>query len=185
MKLLIGSLAAVLLAMGAATLQAGPVARAGNIYSNTYFFAYPASPAPIQITPTSRTNPTASQQTVQNAVATLNPQASNFPGGAKMTSSPVNVMQSSFYYNPYAYGSMFGYSGFYGGAVSYQRVFAVNNFGSAGPPPGSATSSAAFNSGIVMGRILTDPTASPEPGSIVLLASGVGALLFWRRRRQG
>jgi len=99
-------------------------------------------------------------------------------------SSPTNVMQTSFYYNPYAYGAGFGYSGFYGGAVSYQRVFAVNNFGSSGPVPGSVTSSPAFNSGLVSGRILTDPAANPEPGSIILLGTGVGALLYWRRRRQ-
>ncbi len=91
-------------------------------------------------------------------------------------------MQTSFYYNPYSYGVGYGSMGFYGGAVSYQRVFAVNNFGSTGPAPGSTTSSPAFNGGY-NGSILSDPAANPEPGSIALLGTGIAAFLFWRRRK--
>ena len=183
MKLLYGSLVTVLFALGVAPLSAGPVGRVGGMYSSSNYYSYSYTP-PAPAIPQTTTAPTASQQTLQNAVSTLNPLAASTPGVSSSASSPTNVMQTSFYYNPYSYGAGFGYSGFYGGAVSYQRVFAVNNFGSAGPAPGSATSSPAFNGGFVNGRILTDPDATPEPGSIVLLGTGVGAMLFWRRRRR-
>jgi len=183
MKLLYGSLAAVLLALGLAPLSAAPVGRVGG-YSSPNYYAYSYSQPTATFPQSTSTTPTTSQQTVQNAVSTLNPQLASSPGVSMTPSSPTNVMHTSFYYNPYAYGAGFGYSGFYGGAVSYQRVFAVNNFGSSGPVPGSVTSSPAFNSGLVSGRILTDPAANPEPGSIILLGTGVGALLYWRRRRQ-
>lgn len=182
MKLIYGSLAAAMLALGIAPLNAGPVGRVGGSYSSAGYYSYtPVSSSFPQSTPPPSTT---SQQTVQNAVSTLNPQSASTPGVSTTPSSPTNVMQTSFYYNPYSYGVGFGYSGFYGGAVSYQRVFAVNNFGSAGPAPGSATSSPAFNGGLVSGRILSDPAAQPEPGSIVLLGTGVGAFLYWRRRKQ-
>ena len=182
MNLFYGSLAAILLALGTAPLSAGPVGRVGVDYTSTNY--YVSAPATSSFPQASNTSPsTSTQQTVQNAVSTLNPQLAGSPGVASIPSSPTNVMQTSFYYNPYSYGTGFGYAGFYGGAVSYQRVFAVNNFGSSGPAPGSTTSSPAFNGGY-SGSILSDPAANPEPGSIVLLGSGVAGLLFWRRRRQ-
>lgn len=182
MKLIYGSLAALLFALGIVPLQAGPVGRVGGLYGNTNYYATPTN-STSTFPETTVTITSSAQQAVQNAVSVLNPQMAGAPG-VSVAASPVNVMQTSFYYNPYTYGAGYGYTGFYGGSVSYQRVFAVNNFGSAGPAPGSATSSPAFNAGVVGGRILSDPAASPEPGSILLFGSGVGALLLWRRRRQ-
>jgi|GEM_PF-4985666 len=179
MKLLYGSLAVALLAVSTMPLQAGPVGRAGYDYTSVDY----ASPIPSSFPQSTSAVPGAtSQQTVQNAVSTLNPQSAGLPGVSSSASSPTNVMQTSFYYNPYSYGVGYGSMGFYGGAVSYQRVFAVNNFGSSGPAPGSTTTSPAFNGGY-NGSILSDPAANPEPGSIALLGSGIAAFLFWRRRK--
>ncbi|MBI1353819.1 MAG: PEP-CTERM sorting domain-containing protein [Acidobacteria bacterium] len=178
-----GVLIAVLLVFGVAHLTAAPVALVGNMYSSAYSYNYSySSPAPqgSQGSP----NQSSSQQTLQNAANTLNPSGTSAPGVSSGVPAANNPMPTSFYYNPYSYGFGLSYSGFFGAPVVYQRVLTTTTTPASTPSMSAALStSPTFTGGLTPGQILTDPAANPEPGTLVLLASGVGGLLFWRRRR--
>ena len=175
-------LAVLPLLIASPSLQAGPVPLVGNMYSSSYAYGFNAMTPTPQTSWGSNSTSNASQ-TLQNAAHTLNPGGVSAPGVSMGTPALTNPMPTAFYYNPYAFGFGYGMANVYGPQVQYQRVFHTEPPTSPTPASSVVTNNPYFSGGLTAGQILTDPYANPEPGTLLLFASGVVGLLAWRRRK--